>query len=686
MKARSFLRAMPALAVVVAIVAPPLSTPASAQGLPSYEQADCAVILKPPVDNPLNALIPGADSSIRCGYVSVPEEHDRSNGRTIKLAVAVLRATPGEGETAKPDPLVMLQGGPGGGTIDTYNLLMRNNDVRKERDIVLFDQRGTGKSLPALYCDETYQLAVQDAERRVDYDESLRNYDAALMACRDRLTKAGVNLNAFDSIENARDIDAVRVALGYDRVNLYGVSYGTLLALHAMREVPDHIRSVILDAVVPTQNNFVIEAAGSENRVLTEFFNACAADSVCDRDYPNLEKVYYDQVEQLSKTPARIRVSDPNTGRTYNSVIDGDGLQGVVFQSMYAANMIPLLPQMIYDLRAGNTDTLGNIASLFMFDKSVAQGMYFAVVCAEDSDYDPKDALKPDLRPQIAKNAEKDAAAQQAICKALNVEQLPAPVDEPVTSDIPTLVLNGQFDPITPPANGAQAAETLTNSYNYTFPNTAHGAFQSEDCAAKIAIAFLNEPGTRPEDTCITTLNPPSFVGARDLVRAPVIGELLTTAPRDRQLQFSVLMIALLVMASGLVLLPVGWLARLIFKKNHPYRTPPFIANLMPWLVVLMGALLTAFVGGVFGAAIVSAGREELTFLAGVSRDVFALFTLPVGCALLTVLIVWGVVAGWRSGAWGLGRKLYRGTLALAAIASVAVLAMWNMVLTPLIQ
>lgn len=685
MKGRHFLRAVPALAAVFAIVAPSLSTPAAAQGLPTYEPADCAVILKPPVDNPLNALIPAADSSIKCGYVTVPEEHDKSNGRTIKLAVAVLNATPGEGESAKPDPLVMLQGGPGGGTIDTYNLLMRNNEVRKTRDIVLFDQRGTGKSLPGLYCDETYQIAVQDAERRVEYDESLKKYDAAVLACRDRLVKEGVNLNAYDSVENARDIDAVRVALGYDRINLYGVSYGTLLALHAMREVPDHIRSVILDAVVPTQNNFVIEAAGSENRVLTEFFNACAADNVCNRDYPDLEKVFYEQVDKLSKTPARIRVSDPNTGRSYNSVIDGDGLQGVVFQSMYAANMIPLLPQMIYDLRTGNTDTLSNIASLFMFDKSIAQGMYFAVVCAEDSDYDPKDALKPDLRPQIAKNAEKDTAAQQAICKALNVEQLPAMVDEPVTSDIPTLVLNGRFDPITPPANGAQAAETLTNSYNYTFPNTAHGAFQSEDCATDIAIDFLNEPGSRPEDACLSTLGPPSFVGASDLVRAPVIGELLTTAPRDRQIQFAVFLIGLLVLASGLLLLPLGWLARLILKKNHPHRKPPFIANAMPWLAMLIGALLTLFIGGTLGAALTAAFGEKLTFLAGVSRDVLALFTLPVICVLLALLIVWGVVAGWRSGAWGLGRKLYRGVLALAAVACVAVLAIWNMVLTPLL-
>ena len=349
MNARPVLHAALALAACASALLPIL--PSAAQTAPRFEPADCAIILKPAIDNPLLARLTVADKTIDCGYVTVPEEHGKDNGKTIKLAVAVLRATRADGALVgaadkKPDPLVMLQGGPGGSTIDTYNFAMRNSALRRERDIVLFDQRGTGKSQPGLFCPEIYDLTVETAEIVLSYDESLKRYDGAINACRERMIKSGVNLNAFDSLENAADVNAIRAALGYDRINLYGVSYGTLLALHVMRNFPAILRSVVIDSVVPTQNNFVIEATRSENRALTELFAACAADAGCNRDYPNLEKVFYELVDRLDKTPARVTVADANTGLTYRMNIDGETMQAFVFQSLYPTSLIPLLPRL----------------------------------------------------------------------------------------------------------------------------------------------------------------------------------------------------------------------------------------------------------------------------------------------------------------------------------------------------
>jgi pimeloyl-ACP methyl ester carboxylesterase len=670
-----------------------LPRPAAAQTAPRFESADCAVMSKPESKNILIQALLGAippDSGMECGYVIVPEEHGKDNGKTIKLAVVVMRAN-GEGVGPRPDPIFFLQGGPGGGTIDTFMPLLRNVPIddgalRATRDIVLFDQRGTGKSLPALKCPEIYALTLETIEQRIGREDVVKRGEAAMDACRKRLIAEGINLNAFDSVENAADIEAIRQALSYERINLYGVSYGTLLALHTLRDHPEFLRSVVLDAVVPTQTNFIVEVPRNQQRAFSELFAACAADARCKQDYPDLEKMFYAAVEKFDKSPARVRMSDPETGRSYSAVVNGDTLMGWLFQSMYSSELLPYLPHVINDLNAGRTESLGTILGAFAFQQAVASGMYYSVVCAEDSDFEVSDVLNTaGLNPRLAESVPNEVASIKRTCTRFNVEQLPKSVDDPVRSEIPVLVLNGRFDPITPPVNGEEAAKTLPNSRVYTFPNTGHGAFTSRDCAKTIMSSFLDAPSDQPDDACIGDEKPVSFARPNDLIRVPVMGELLTATPYDRLGQMSAYTIALLVLLTGLLLLPLGWLARLILNKNHATLKPPFIANAMPWLVLFTAALAAVFLGGLVGLPFAAAGEGSASYFIGIGSDNRALFVIPVLIVLFTVLIIWGVIAGWRSGAWGLGRKLYRSVLALAAMAIAVVLVLWNVVGTPLL-
>ena len=266
----------------------------------AFAPTDCAALVKLPFGR-----APGAD--FECGYLKVPAQHSLPAGPTIELAVVILKST---SRSPQPDPLVMAQGGPGGSTIDTYAALLLDSPLRAERDIVLFDQRGTLHSRPALMCPESIELTLRTLEQDLSSEEENRLSDEALLACHARLLREGVNLAAFDSIENAADVEALRVALGYNMINLYGVSYGTLLALHVLRDSPGGLRSVILDSVVPPQVNFLAQAARSENRALTEFFGACAADARCNAAFPDLERVFYEQVQQLDRTPARVPMTD----------------------------------------------------------------------------------------------------------------------------------------------------------------------------------------------------------------------------------------------------------------------------------------------------------------------------------------------------------------------------------------
>ena len=656
----------------------PASAATEAQTPPvaRLEPAPCAVMLKRETSSPLDAIFPADISGIECGYVAVPLEHAKPDGPSIKLAVAILRAT---GATRDADPFVMLQGGPGGGTIETYVTVMGANPLRATRDIVLFDQRGTGKSIPALKCPESIALTRATIEQAQDHQTASRLSWEATQACHDRLAREGVNLSAYDSLENAADIDSVRQALGYGKVNLYGVSYGTLLALHAMRREPRILRSVILDAVVTPQVNFVIEATRAENRALTELFAACAADARCAADYPALERAYLDQIERLSRTPARVRLVDPATGAVYNAVIDGDIFRGLIFQALYATELIPLLPGIIFEISNDYFGTLGNVASLFAFDQSVASGMYMSVICAEDADFRPADAVSADIRPALTRYAVQDAADFQAACQRWNVDLLPALVDEPVLSDVPTLVLNGRFDPITPPANGGEAARSLKRATVLTFPNTGHGAFQSEPCASAIVGAFVANPEVAPSSACITGLRPPRFVTRGELLRVPVFGELLTAPGRDRTAESTALGIALLLMLSGLLLLPLGWLARTVLKKHHPSIQPPLLATLMPWAVALNAMLLLGFLTGFLIAPIFDLGDGPYTFLVGLGSQYQTLFVLPWMSLALTGLTLVGAVSGVTSPAWGLLRKLYRGALAVASLIAAAVLLVWGL-------
>ena len=198
-----------------------------------------------------------------CGYVAVPEEHANPEGVTIRIPVAILRAT---GSNPQPDPLFLAQGGPGGDAFELFSYYLPQSSLVNDRDLVVINQRGTIYAEPDLRCTEIAEGMGELLS--MPTDSGTERYNELLQACYQRLENEGVNLSAFDSVENAADMDAVRQALGYDDINFYGVSYGTLLGLHLMRDYPDHLRSVILDGVVPTSSSFI--ASLPENVVLPD--------------------------------------------------------------------------------------------------------------------------------------------------------------------------------------------------------------------------------------------------------------------------------------------------------------------------------------------------------------------------------------------------------------------------------
>ncbi len=650
------------------------SSPAS-----SFEPAACVFDLP-------GGLQEGTD--VTCGYLTVPSDHDRPDGSKLKLAVAVFKH---QGALSRPEPLFILQGGPGGSTLDVHPGLVQDSALLQHFDIVMLEQRGTLHSQPALVCNEADQYILDSLNVDLSPAESNRLWDAALLKCHDRLAAQGVNLSDFDSIQNAKDVDALRLALGYDKINLYGVSYGTLLALHYMRLFPDSLRAVVLDGVVPPQSNYIYTNVLDQDRVFKAFFQDCKDSQECSRAYPDLEKVFFQVIDDLDKSPAHVVMHDQQTGKSYDALINGESFYSGVYQAFYSADFIPALPRAIYKARERDFDGFTELLSFFTFDHTMSYGMYYSVNCAEKGD-DPLVAL--DLSKVFPKILEYDRGSTEAflaLCKGWKVESLGPAVDQPVKSDLPVLLLSGGLDPVTPESNAAAVAASLSHSYSYTIPSGGHSQAFTNKCADGLIQGFLENPSVAPDSSCIADYATVKFWGTGAVVPVPLFGRALTL---DRSLLNPAAILALfsLCLLSALFLIPLVWLIKLFLPKRRPVETPPAAFPVTApeaagsgdrFGLILRFAGLAAMLNGlvipVFWAALIvlflrMSLDRDMMIVWGVSSVWRPLFLLPLLSLTLTLFMLWETFLGWGSGDWSIWRKLYYSLMTVCALGCAVVM------------
>ncbi len=285
----------------------------------SFAEAACPFDVPPEVD-------------VTCGTLTVPENRQASSGTTIDLMVAII---PARAANPLPDPIFYLEGGPGGSAIAGIDSWY-NSPYRDQRDIILLDQRGTGFSEPSLNCPE------------MDDSEDI----SAVEACRDRLLADGVDLTAYNSRENAADVDALRQALGYDQVNLYSISYGTRLALTVMRDYPAGLRSVVLDSVYPPNVDSDYSVTADTYALINSMFENCAAQPTCAQAFPNLEQRFYDALDQLDANPPT--VTDPESGEQYD--LFAVDVVGNLETQLQRTDLVTAIPASLDALASGDYD------------------------------------------------------------------------------------------------------------------------------------------------------------------------------------------------------------------------------------------------------------------------------------------------------------------------------------------
>lgn len=489
----------PSKIVVYCLLLLLVAAPAAAiTEIPAFEPVSCPVTL------PVTA-VEGTD--IVCGYVQVPQLHADPSGPSIRLAAAVIKST---SRRPAPDPLVMEQGGPGGSTLDFFVPLILGpvgQRFRAQRDIVLVEQRGTLFSQPFLGCTELSQLTLDTLNVDLTDEEAEALTSDSLAKCRERLIGDGVDLSIYNSVENAADIPLVLSALGYDQFNYYGVSYGTQLGYHLMRDHGHRLRSVIMDANSPLQLNFWTGAPFSADRSFRLLFSSCAANAECSSAFPNLEQVFFDLVDRMNQTPVVVPIFDSENNVRYDMLLDGDSIMALTFNVLYITSYIPSLPQFIFEMAGGDFTWIQSIAPNLVLDNTDADAMYFSVMCAEDGNFSPGDFDLGALYPQLGRYQGVSLAQLTTFCGVMNVDALESFVNDPLESSIPTLLFSGEFDPITPPSYSDVAAQTLSNSFAYTFPGVGHGALLSGVCSISIMEQFLSNPHAEPDTACINEMS-----------------------------------------------------------------------------------------------------------------------------------------------------------------------------------
>ncbi len=611
-----------------------------------------------------------------CGYVSVPERHENPNGPSIRLPVAILRSTSSD---THPDPLFLAQGGPGGDAFEVFPILIDSQPSTFGRDIVIFNQRGAPYAQPALMCDESFEavdeilvLPVEQADAR-----SLE----ILEDCYDRLKAEGIDLSAYNSLQNAADVDVIRQALGYDQYNFYGVSYGTLLGLHLMRSEPDHLRSVILDGVVPPDLNFIPHVASNTDRVFTEIIQSCDDDALCRTEYPNLEERFFALVDELNQTPELIVIKDSETGERVKARLDGDTLVDVLFQAFYLPDSYSIFPKLVDNLEEGDYTFIRAIWPLFAFNRNVSEGMYFSVICAEDANFLPTDAILDGIRPYFADGAQEEMQSYIDACDIWQVDELPQKANDAVYSDIPTLLLSGHYDPITPPLFAASALSKLSNGYSFVSPTGSHGVAFDGECMNDIVSQFLESPENEPDASCLENIVPEDFVPS-SAISFPFLEE-VNQFSESMWIQLGLASLFLLGVLSSFIILPVVWLIGVLRKKDHLDQISDGGARRLKWLggglALFFGLLAIIFVSGVSFFTIQSLfnGLASIFSVAAGATLFFLipLLLIPTALALLVV-----TATAWRRRFWSRWLRLYYGFLAVCAVGYVVVLAMGGMI------
>lgn len=467
----------------------------------------CAVALATPAVTAAPSLtpchLPGVEREVRCGSIEVAENPDASVATASRRIAIHFAVVPALARNKAPDPVFVFAGGPG----QSAQRIARQMQavlaqVNARRDIVYVDQRGTGKSNP-LRC-ERGARAPSLAES-VDATQA----QARIASCLRKLAADGHDLAQYASWIALRDVDAIRAALGYERINLWGGSYGTRAALEYLRQFPQHVRSVVLDGVAPADMALPASFAIDSDSSLARLVDVCAADPRCRASHPQLAS-NIDRLLAAAGSGIRLAAPHPLTGQPETFMLDRPLLASLLRAPLYAPQLAAVLPHALSGAGNGDYSALLALALSLVggIEDGLAEGMHYAVICAEDMprvDAAAIAAAKTTRFGTVFIDVYRDA------CRAVPTRAVPAAFYALPAHDVPVLILSGGADPATPPRHGERIAAALPHARHLVAPNLGHGV-TAQGCAPELITKFVRQANFDGIDgACLARLPAPSF-------------------------------------------------------------------------------------------------------------------------------------------------------------------------------
>lgn len=432
-----------------------------------------------------------------CGTLTVLENRAKPDGNTIDLEIEFLPAT---GPNPQPDPIVFLAGGRGFDGTGLFLLTNSAASLRFNRHILLLQMRGAIGASPELMCLD-YGPAVAAAYMSdLPPAEAVKPAAAVLLSCYENLKAQGVDVNAYNIAEIAADLEDMRVAVGIEKMNLYGASYGTAILLEVMRNYSDGLRAVGMESINPPTASFFTDASANFAHALYGSFAECAANPDCAADYPDPEATLFEVVDRLNETPLEFEgysLDEPFrlNGRAYLFT-----LQNGLIANYYLHN----LPSIAYANLNGDFALIESAAQSHLPSwNKFANVLQYVMQCSARVPYESLadiEAQAATLDPRLADLMLMDAYLTWEICAGMADVNSAAP--EAVTSDVPTLLLSGEYDPVMPPAYAELALQTLSQAQHFVVPLTAHTPVISSGCGLLMIEAFFDNPTAPVEMEC----------------------------------------------------------------------------------------------------------------------------------------------------------------------------------------
>ena len=452
-----------------------------------------------------NCRVANVENEVKCATLEVFENRETKQGRKIALNLVVLPAT---ARIKEADPVFLFAGGPGQAATDlARETLAILGGLNTKRDLVLIDQRGTGKSngLTCKFGDPNRPELIDPVQR----DQLSRNL---LIDCRDALAKRA-DLTQYTTTIAMADIDDARVALGYAKINLWGGSYGTRAAMEYLRRYPDRVRSVVIDGVAPPSlampTTFSRDAGAAYDKMLA----ACAVEPGCKKRFPQLKAEVDELLALLDKMPRKISLPDAKTGISREVAITKDGVLMAIFSTLYVPEMVALLPELLIRAKQGDFAPLMAMSSVFgnLDEEKIFAGMRFSVVCAEDLPRLAGPSSAGNKLPEPAPFGGLFVREFSKACEDWPRGKMAKDFDQPVQSDKPVLILSGGIDPVTPPIFGDEVAKTFSNSRHLVAANVGHGV-STRGCAPRLIKKFIESASVAEIDgSCLQRLPRPMF-------------------------------------------------------------------------------------------------------------------------------------------------------------------------------